>query len=105
MAKITVQSIVRSVDVGWQKGTSVCYSDTSYTKTRKKRRLKFDNMATLFGEMRSTSPEYEAREKMLHKRLVDGLAAAGFVIEPTNIHVYPGVVLIYEEWPITIVEG
>ena len=40
---MNVQSVVRSMPwVKWQKGISKCYTDTSYSKTEKRIRFKFD---------------------------------------------------------------
>ena len=38
-----IQQLVRSLPgFEWRKGVSVCYRDTSYTKTKKKIRFNFD---------------------------------------------------------------
>jgi hypothetical protein len=120
---LKVQEIVRSMPwLLWTPGHSKCYVDTSYTKTKKKVRFKFDWIGTTafdrlnagremsYGSpvgMDWSSPEgkdystkYNRIMNRLQKQLRDALEAEGHKVQLIGIH--RGEVLVWME-PVSIV--
>ena len=87
-----VQEVVRSMKwLNWVPGGSVCYKDTSYSKTHEKVRFKFLVGFTLKDPAVSTLQRYETE-------LRKALKAEGHDV--ARIHLYPTLeeVLVYQEF-------
>ena len=87
-----VQQVVRSIEgFVWEPGFSNCYKDTSYTKTKKKVRFKFDRV------------EVKGDLNFFRTTLLQALEQNGHKID--TCHVYDDTVLIWQEFPIQVIEG
>jgi len=90
-----VQEVVRSVPgVVWTPGRSVCYRDTSYTKTKKKVRFNF------YVEINGTVGHCETGP--FAKKVKAALKKAGH--EFTDVFVNDCNILVYQEFPVEIKE-
>lgn len=92
-----IQQLVRSLPwVKWEPGYSICYRDTSYTKTARKVRFKFYLIGT--GMKPGDWTEGAAREAEVRALL----EADGHKIE--DVQVLSGVIQIWQKFPIQITE-
>jgi len=91
-----VQDVVRSMPwVKWERGLSQCYRDTSYTRTQKKIRFKFDRIETTYAD--------KAGLEIQTAELTTALFADGHEVE--LVQVLPNHVCIWQSFPIQIIEA
>lgn len=92
-----VQDIVRSMPwVTWNRGYSVCYRDTGYTRTKKTVRFKFEYLTTdLKREADGGYTKHEAE-------LAAALETAGHPV--VQVQVLNGFVCIWQAFPIQVIE-
>lgn len=99
MPKAKVQEIFRSMPwAGWVKGDSICYRDTSYTQKAKKVRFNFQNIENKVDE----STRVHGSFLELAQELRAALEAAGHEVD--TVLVYKNSVMVYQKFPVTIIE-
>lgn len=116
-----VQDVFREVfPAAWRPGLSKCYRDTSYTKTKRKVRFKFDYIRLreegkfIPCGMKNTNPSFEdlyavqdAFCKEKQQQLKAALAAAGHINADVLLWVcdsFGDQVIVTQEFPIEIKE-
>lgn len=103
-----VQQVVRSLPfVKWTPGWSKCYKDTSYTRTKKKVRFKFDYIDVLgydnLPKVCDFEPFNEASKK-LEAELKEALEVHGHKIQLVSVSPINIIVWMADE-PIQIIES